>query len=72
MSNIDLIYYTATSTDGLGSTTITTAQEYIPFLDWLMVFLTFVLAVALTWFGKEMMYPRTEMTKVKKIRVINY
>lgn len=66
MNYIDLIYYTATSTDlTTGSSTVINAQYYAPFLDFLLVFLVFSFTILSVWFTNWLMYPRKSVVRIK-------
>ena len=63
---IDYIYYIATTTDQVGSSTVITGQYFVPFLDFLLVFLVFSFSVLITWFTFYLLYPRKKEFIYKK------
>jgi Na+/phosphate symporter len=65
MNNIDIIYYSATSTDILGDETVIQAQYFVPFFDFLLVFLVFSFTVLIIWFTHFLLYPRKQVFKIK-------
>lgn len=64
MNNIDYIYYIATSTDQFG-TVVTQATYFIPFFDFLLVFLVLFLSIISVLTFDYFCYPRPRVIKIK-------
>jgi Na+/H+-dicarboxylate symporter len=62
---IDFIYYSATTTDALGAQSFVQAQYYIPFFDFLLVFIVFVLTIMIVKLVDDFCYPKKKIIKIK-------
>lgn len=65
MNNIDIIYTTATTTDQLGAVSVTQTSQFVPFFDFLAVFLVLFLSIASILVTDYFCYPRPRVIKLK-------
>lgn len=70
MDNIDIIYYTATTTnlspDGaMTGYNVTESQYFVPFLDFLLVFLVLIFSTIAILVVDYFCYPRPQVIKLK-------
>jgi antibiotic biosynthesis monooxygenase (ABM) superfamily enzyme len=70
MDNIDFIYYSATTTDSVGAQTFTQAQYFIPFFDFLLIFLVLIFSVVAVYLTDYFIHPQKTLIKlINKIRI---
>lgn len=63
---IDYIYYTATSTDiASGTQTVIEGSYYIPFLDFLFIWLLFVFTILFIYFFNFFVYKKDKNLNIK-------
>lgn len=68
MNNIDYIYYVATTTDEFGVIqSVTQSSYFIPFFDFLMVFLVLILSIVSVLTFDYLCYRKNSIIKLKNI-----
>lgn len=66
MTNIDIIYYSATTTDILtGAESYQQAQYFVPFFDLLLVFIVFSFSILVLYFVDGLAYPKKQVIRIK-------